>query len=248
MSGKRLSLAVVVCTTDGPREYRSGRPTYCTKPQPAAEPQALCRGFTPAIAAAAEFIARSEPNIKLDRWLASRGVDVDNAWNVVGPICAHTIALWPHGLFNFLRPEDDLSEIEPEGRSDHIRAAVHIVRDIDDETPVDLVAWQPHHPGRMFRYLGEAVMLGASQLGNPASYLAGEALPVHLTALDWLAAGCRGVVILDPKKFVVRLSALPQRVDGYALAAADLAHAKKLRAFVGTVERLRLLVPIGDAT
>ncbi len=247
MFGKRLSPAVVVRTTDGARECRSGRPTYCTKPQPAAEPQALCRGFTPAIAAAAEFIARSEPNIKLDRWLGSRGVDVDNAWNVVGPICAHTIALWPHRLFNFLRPEDDLSEFEPEDRSDHIRAVVHIVRDIDEETPVDLVAWQPHYPARMFRYLGEAVMLGASQLGNPASYLAAEALPVHLTALDWLAAGCRGVVILDHKEFVVRLSALPARPSGYALAAADLSHARLLRASIGSMDCVRLFVPLEAA-
>jgi hypothetical protein len=90
-------------------------------------------------------------------------------------------------------------------------------------------------------------MLGASQLCNPASYFGGEALPVHRTALDWLAAGCRGVVILDPKEFVVRLSTLPGRAGGYALAAADLAHAKKLRALVGCVQRVKLLVPIGDA-
>jgi hypothetical protein len=70
---------------------------------------------------------------------------------------------------------------------------------------------------------------------------------VHRTALDWLATGCRGVVILDPKEFLVRLSALPARPGGYALAAADLTHAKLLRDTIGSVDRVRVLVPLEDA-
>jgi hypothetical protein len=208
------------------------------------------RSLTAATAAAAEFIECSEPNPRLDRWLASMAVDVAHTWNVAGPICAHNITLWPRRIFNFsaLVSEDEtFSEVESVGAADHVRAVVHIARDVDDETPVDLVAWKPREPARIFRHLGEAAMLGASQLGNPASYYAGEPLPVHRTALDWLAAGCRGVVILDPKQFRDRLSALPARPGGYALAAADLTHAKMLRASIGSVDRVRLLVPIEDA-
>lgn len=165
---------------------------------------------------------------------------------LAGPICAHTVTTRPGDLFNFIVTEDNLLQPAPEGSS-HLRAVVHIVRDVDDETPVDLVAWQPQQPRRILRYLGAGVMLGASQLGNPASYFSSEALPVHCTAIQWLVAGCRGVVILDPKAFVVRLSALPARADGYALAAANLGHAKKLRALVGCVEHVQILVPIEDA-
>lgn len=208
------------------------------------------RGLAAALTAAAEFIERSEPNVLLDRWLASCGVDVAHAWNAAGPICAHNITPWPRWIFNFsaLEAEDEtFTEGEPVDRADRLRAVVHIAWDVDDETPVDLIAWQPQQPAGIFRHLGEAVMLGASQLSNPASYFAGEPLPVHRTALDWLVAGCRGVVILDPKEFLVRLSALPERPGGYALAAADLPHAKLLRASIGSVDRVQVLVPLEDA-
>jgi hypothetical protein len=191
----------------------------------------ISHGFSPAMAAAAEFIARSDPNPKLDLWLAAHGVDVGLAWNMAGPICAHDVVLRPRRIFNFAESEADSAlreEVELANRGDDIRAVVHVARDVDDATPVDLVAWRPHNPACIFRYLGEAVMLGASQFGNPASYFAGGALTVHRTALDWLTAGCRGVVILDPKEFAFRLSALPTRPGGYALAAADLTHAKLL--------------------
>ena len=208
------------------------------------------RSLSAAMAAAAEFIAKSEPNTDLNRWLASRGVDVMYAWNVAGPICDHDATLWPRGIFNFTAPEaedETFSEAELAERANHVRAVVHIVRDVDDETPVDLIAWQPQQPARIFRHLGDAVMLGASQLANPASYFGGEPLPVHRSALDWFVAGCRGVVILDPKEFLVRLSALPERPGGYALVAADLPHAKLLRASIGNVGRVQVLVPLEDA-
>jgi hypothetical protein len=210
----------------------------------------IARGFNVAMEVAAEFIARSEPNFKLDRWLTSRGVDVGHAWNMVGPICAHDIMLWPRGIFNFAEPAADnvfLDDVEFADRGDDVCAVVHIARDVDDATPVDLVAWRPENPARIFRHLGEAVMLGASQLDNPASYFAGDALLVHRTALDWLAAGCRGVVILDLPEFVVRISAMPAHPDGYALAATDLTHAKSLRASIGSVDHVRILVPLEDA-
>ncbi len=98
-------------------------------------------GFTAAMAAAVEFIDRSTPNLKLDRWLASRGVDVEHAWNTAGPICAHTVALWPSELFDFLLPKSNLLEFALQSCGNHVRAVVHIVRDNNDETPVDLIAW-----------------------------------------------------------------------------------------------------------
>jgi hypothetical protein len=156
------------------------------------------------LAAVAEFIARSEPNFEFDRWLASRGVDVAHAWNVAGPICVHQVTPWRRGIFNFAASEveyEAFTEAESVGRADHVRAVVHIARDVDDETPVDLIAWPPLQPARIFRYLGKAVVLGFSQLYDPASYFAGGVLPVHRTPLDWLAAGCRGIVVLDFKEF-----------------------------------------------
>ena len=153
--------------------FRSGPTTphdACSRERASFEEQKRFRlsSFIEATAAAAEFIARSEPNLYLDRWLASRDVDVGRAWDIAGPICAHTVALRPRDLFKFPMLEHDLLEYAPEGRRNDVRAVVHIVRDIDDETPIDLVAWQPKQPARIFRYLGEAAMLGASQLGKAA--------------------------------------------------------------------------------
>jgi phage gp29-like protein len=72
-------------------------------------------------------------------------------------------------------------------------------------------------------------------------------LPVHRTPLDWLAAGCRGIVVLDFKEFSFQLSALPKRSGDYALGAADLTHARLLRASIGSVGGVRILVPIEAA-
>lgn len=203
------------------------------------------------MAAAAKFIARSNLNPKLDLWLTMQGVDVARAWNLAGPICAHDVTLRPRGIFDFSAPEAENEsffwQAQRSARARHVRAVVHIARDVDDETPIDLIAWQPQQPDRIFCHLGEVIMLGSSQLDNPASYFAGEPLPVHRTALDWLAAGCHGVVILDVKRFLVRLSALPARPGGYALSAADLDHARLLRALIGSLDRVRLVIPVKDA-
>ena len=193
--------------------------------------------MTAALLAAMKFNLLSDAQLQFARWLESNGIHLSHALNVAGPIVEHDIVVFPGATFDFAAP----------GSADSVRAVVHVARDVDDETPIDLVAWQPQNPARIFRHLGEAVMLGASQLDNPASYFKGQVLRVHRTALDWLAAGCRGVVILDPKEFVVRLSALPARPGGYALAAADITHAKLLRASIGSVDCVRLLVSLEAA-
>ena len=168
-----------------------------------------------------EFCARSMPSLACDRWLSDQGVDVRDAVNVAGPIIPHDVILMPRGIFSFA---DD---------GNGVTAIVMMVAAVNGESVQDLIAWEPMRPRRVFRYLGAADALGLDQLGNPASYLDGQALPVHLSPLDWLKAGCTGIVVLDRAAFRQRVHNLSPRAGGYRLLAANLPHARALRTMLG---------------
>jgi hypothetical protein len=110
-----------------------------------------------------------------------------------------------------------------------VPAMVCLVTGEDAETPIGLVAWCSDQPEDIYRYPGDLPCLGLDQLGNPASYFAGKAFPVHRTVPAWLRAGCCGVVILDHGVFWEKLRALPYRDDGYRLLVEDVSHGRELR-------------------
>lgn len=187
---------------------------------------------------ALEFNLRSEPQLKLARWLESEGIDVPRVLNLVGPIVEHNIVVFPGEMFDFSVP----------GSEDSVRAIVHLVVGEDAETPIDLVAWTRERPDKMFRCLGVAQAIGIDQLFNPASYFAGRPLPVHRSALAWLASGCNGVVPLDCTAIRNRLHLLPLEFDHCRLAAESLTHGRALRdALAPMPARVRILVPRAEA-
>ena len=103
-------------------------------------------------------------------------------------------------------------------------AVVIEVLDEDDETTVDLCAWLADRPDCFGTALGAAVVLGATNITNPATWAFDGLLHIHRRPLDWMKAGCRGVVILDHRDSAVLLgSALGPMV------AEDEAHARDLK-------------------
>jgi len=194
--------------------------------------------FTRGMALALEFNLRSEPQPEFARWLESQGVDVPHALNLAGPIVEHDIVVFPDAMFDFAAP----------GSAGSVRAVVHVARDVDDETPVDLVAWTRDRPDTILRCLGAAQAVGINRLFNHASYFAGRPLRIHRSALAWLAAGCDGVVPLDCAAIRNRLNFLPLELEDCRLAAESLAHGRALRAALAPLPaRVRILVPRAEA-
>lgn len=64
---------------------------------------------------------------------------------------------------------------------------------------IDLVAFRPDTPRSFWSYTGAGMMLGADALDRAQHY--SEPLAVHESPLDWLRAGCDGIVILDWKHY-----------------------------------------------
>jgi len=73
-------------------------------------------------------------------------------------------------------------------------AIIFIVRNHIGDA-IDLAAWGPPRPPALWMTRG--ALLGAENLFG---FRMREALEVHPTPLEWLRAGCQGVVIIDPKK------------------------------------------------
>jgi hypothetical protein len=144
------------------------------------------------------------------------GIDAPQA----PPICECSIVRFPVTRGFQLVEADELGTVP---------AMVCLVTGDDAETPIGLVAWCCDQPGEIYRYPDDLPCLGLDQLGNPASYFAGNALPVHRTVPAWLQAGCRGVVILDHDVFWEELRALPYRDQGYRLLVEDVPHGRELR-------------------
>jgi hypothetical protein len=164
---------------------------------------------------ALEFCERSVPDLNLSRWLRCQSVDAAHALKVMGPIVEHKVII-RNGRFDFA---DD-------GTAEAVRAVVHIAKGEDADTPVDLIAWTRAQPCRVFQCLGTAEALGVDQIGNPASWFLGKPLVVHRCPLDWLRAGCTGIVILDPRRVHTRLESLPACPAGYRIVAAGLEHGR----------------------
>jgi hypothetical protein len=160
------------------------------------------------------------------RWLKAKGVDYDAVLNLAGPICRHSVVFCDDGRFEY----DQLGET----------GFLQVVMAEDEEAPLDVIAWSPYEPDRFGTLLGQAGILGAGNIVNPASFHAG---PCRLwwDPLAWLRASCQGAVILDVKLARAILAKAPGR-----LAAEDVNHARELVSS-GAVNVRSLVVPAGRA-
>jgi hypothetical protein len=99
---------------------------------------------------------------------------------------------------------------------------------------IDLAAWGPPRP--LALWIARGSMLGSENLFG---FRMREALEVHPTPIEWLRAGCQGVVIIDPKKSAGLLRrAAP-------LQASSVAHGRVLRRSL-EVRPPRIVVPAFD--
>lgn len=98
------------------------------------------------------------------------------------------------------------------------------VLDEDASTTIDLCAFAVAAPERFGTAMGNAPVLGLTNLINPASWAFGKVLPIHRRPLDWLRAGCNGVVVLDHQHAPAALGKALGK-----LLAEDEAHARSLR-------------------
>lgn len=93
---------------------------------------------------------------------------------------------------------------------------------------VDHVAWPVDRPSEFATAAGRADLLGADQVGNPASFYGGRPLRVHRHPLSWLRASCQGVVPLEERRAGTRLAGALGN-----LLAEDLDHARELHRLMG---------------
>ena len=117
-----------------------------------------------------------------DRLLREAGVDTAHVWNFAGPIYRQHCSFPGSGRAIY----DEMGE----------SAFLVELREADDETPSDILAWSIRRPARFGTLLGQAGLAGVHNVVNPASYVDG---PCHVweTPLRWLQEGCQGTVVLD---------------------------------------------------
>lgn len=133
------------------------------------------------------------------------------------------------GRFDFVRP----------GAADAVEAVVIEVKDTDDESPVDFLAFDARRPSRWWRLLNRAEILGGANVVNPATWSRGSVLQLHRTPLGWLRGGCTGAALLEPETAWRWLTDLPGPV-----ATEDLQHGRDLAVLLGRhADRRKILVP-----
>ena len=108
---------------------------------------------------------------------------------------------------------------------------IFVVRD-HIGNPTDLAAWNGGLRTPTL-WCSRGSMLGAENLFG---FRMREALEIHQTPLEWLRAGCRGVVIIDPQKSANLLR------GAEPLQASSVAHGRALRRMLA-VRSPRIVVP-----
>ncbi|ACL58742.1 hypothetical protein [Methylobacterium nodulans] len=98
---------------------------------------------------------------------------------------------------------------------------------------VDVVAWDPA-AGRLATWLGAVGMLGEDSLWRPLADK--EPLVVHRDPVGWLAAGWRGVVVINDAL------ARPALLGAGTLLTQDIAHGEAVEAMLRKVRMPRILV------
>jgi len=147
------------------------------------------------------------------------------------------IALAHAGIFAVCRCNFNGRRFEFDG--DGVPAAVVEVLADDAATPIDLCAWPLDLPERFATALGEADLIGITNVTNPATFAGGRPLRVWRTPLAWLKAGCQGCAVLNPAGGRHWLPMAPGK-----LLAESLEHGRALRSMLGKdFDPNRLLVP-----
>ena len=112
------------------------------------------------------------------------------------------------------------------GRTFHFDATAEpalLFRAEDRWEVIDLIAWLPR-TNALATWCSRAFCLGdQDQIFNPATWFAGDALHVHATPVEWLRAGRRGIVIVQPKFAHAMLRHCPR------LVVADASQGRQLR-------------------
>ncbi len=112
-------------------------------------------------------------------------------------------------------------------------AMIFIVRDHIGDA-IDLAAWGPPRP--LALWIARGSMLGSENLFG---FRMREALEVHPTPLEWLRAGCQGVVVIEQQKSADLLRCAAP------LQASSVAHGRALRRSL-EVRPPRIVVPAFD--
>lgn len=136
---------------------------------------------------------------------------------VTGAATLRRLPLW---FAANIRPRDDgRFTLDPDGTEAHVVP----VRDRAGAL-ADMVAWLPDDPFHWWTKCGESAVLGAREIAGAA--LAGMPVPLQPTPAHWLAAGGRGVVVLD---WSVNLLPIFQDVGRIALAHLEREEAIEAR-------------------
>lgn len=164
----------------------------------------------------------SLPNPAIWDLMRSDSIDPDEICDLAGPIVCQN-----GGFYT------DRFELDPLGEA----CLIMSVLGEDAETTIDLVGWSAQDPDQFASMFGTCGVLGIDQLRNPATYYGGKPCAIWRTPLNWLKAGCRGIVILDRNKGQVEL-----RQTRGLLAAESVEHGRHL-VLSGLVPENRLVVP-----
>ena len=107
---------------------------------------------------------------------------------------------------------------------DGVPSAVVEVLDEDGKTVLDLLAWPLAEPEAFATAVGNADVVGATNMRSTAYCPFTQPLWVHRTPLGWIKAACKGCVIINPSYAGYWL-----RKCNRQILAEDLDHGRELR-------------------
>lgn len=153
--------------------------------------------------------------LEVDLYLKKHGIDPETAKAHAGTVSGFHCTFDKEGYFAF----------DANGE----QSLVFEVLDEDASTTIDLCAFSVTDPARFATAMGNAPVLGMTNIINPASWALDKKLRVHRRPLEWLHDGCAGTVILDYRQAP---ACLAMRLGD--LLAEDAAHARELRSMLCT--------------
>jgi hypothetical protein len=164
--------------------------------------------------------------LEVDRYIKAQGIDPEMVMAHAGIVSGFHCTFDDTGVFHF--------------DHDGEQSLVFEVLGEDAATTIDLCAYSVASPSRFGTAMGNAPVLGMTNVTNPASWAFGKKLNVYRRPLEWLQAGCSGVVILDHLSAPAVLS---RRLGD--LLAEDAEHAGALRPVLCTppVDPASILFP-----
>ena len=170
------------------------------------------------------LLSVADPDRELYAYPRAKGVDLNHIFNLLGGAVARV----PCSFAGLGRPTEDCVLLP--------------ILDVDDETPIDVLAFSMREPAKFSAMLGLGGVLGANSVDSPASYAGGQPCRLLRTPLKWLQAGCVGcAVVLDAEFARPVLTAAPGD-----LAAEDEAHARWL-VESGAIDIKHLVIPMRRA-